>query len=102
LYRFKTLPVPIIHPCWSGGMPVLVEGAAEPVSSADIEMRDPLRISNPSRRSRRRQALEIYFRLALAGVQQRYWRRQPQLPGRTRIVTLVASCPTENGGHSGG
>jgi len=40
--------VPIIHPCWSGSMPVLVEGAAEPVPSADIEMRDLLRISNRS------------------------------------------------------
>jgi hypothetical protein len=27
-------------------MPVLVEGAAEPVSSADIQLRDPLRIGN--------------------------------------------------------
>jgi len=41
-----TLRVPIIHPCWSGCMPVLVEGAAEPVSSADIQLRDPLRIGN--------------------------------------------------------
>ena len=40
--------VPIIHPCWSGSMPVLVEGAAEPVPSADIEVRDLLRISNRS------------------------------------------------------
>jgi putative transposase len=38
--------VPIIHPCWSGSMPVLVEGAAEPVPSADIQLRDPLRIGN--------------------------------------------------------
>ena len=36
--------VPIIHPCWSGSMPVLVKSAAESVSSADIEVRDPLRI----------------------------------------------------------
>jgi hypothetical protein len=35
--------VPIIHPCWSGSMPVLVEGAAEPVPSADIQLREPLR-----------------------------------------------------------
>jgi hypothetical protein len=40
------LLVPIIHPCWSGSMSVLVEGAAEPVPSADIEVRDPLRIGN--------------------------------------------------------
>jgi len=40
------LRVPIIHQCWSGCMPVLVEGAAEPVSSADIQLRDPLRIGN--------------------------------------------------------
>jgi hypothetical protein len=38
--------VPIIHPCWSGSMPVLVEGAAEPVPSADIQLRDLLRIGN--------------------------------------------------------
>ncbi len=38
--------VPIIHPCWSGSMSVLVEGAAEPVPSADIQLRDPLRIGN--------------------------------------------------------
>ena len=38
--------VPIIHPCWSGSMPVLVEGPAEPVSSADIEVRDPPRMGN--------------------------------------------------------
>ncbi len=38
--------VPVIHPCWSGSMPVLVEGAAEPVPSADIQARDPLRIGN--------------------------------------------------------
>jgi len=42
----RTLWVPIIHPCWSGSMPVLVEGAAEPVPSADIQLRDPLRIGN--------------------------------------------------------
>jgi len=40
--------VPIIHPFWSGSMPVLVEGAAEPVPSADIEVRDLLRIGNRS------------------------------------------------------
>jgi hypothetical protein len=28
--------VPVIHPCWSGSVPVLVEGAAEPIASADI------------------------------------------------------------------
>jgi hypothetical protein len=27
-------------------MPVLVKGAAEPVPSADIQLRDPLRIGN--------------------------------------------------------
>ena len=42
------LRVPIIHPCWSGSMPVFVEGAAEPLPSADIEMREPLRISDRS------------------------------------------------------
>jgi len=36
--------VPIIRPCWSGGMPVLAEDAAGPVSSADIEVRDLLGI----------------------------------------------------------
>jgi len=40
--------VPIFHPFWSGSMPVLVEGAAEPVPSADIEVRDLLRIGNRS------------------------------------------------------
>jgi hypothetical protein len=45
---YARLWVPIIRPCWSGSMPVLVEGAAEPVLSADIEVRDPLRISNRS------------------------------------------------------
>jgi hypothetical protein len=47
--RFFLLPdlrVPIIHPCWSGSMSVSVEGAAESVPSVDIEMRDPLRISD--------------------------------------------------------
>jgi hypothetical protein len=44
--RKWTLWVPIIHLCWSGRMPVLVEGAAEPVPSADIEVRDLLRIGN--------------------------------------------------------
>jgi hypothetical protein len=43
------LPVPIIHPCWSGSMPVLVEGAAEPVPSADIEVLEPIRIGYRSR-----------------------------------------------------
>ena len=38
--------VPIVHPCWSGSMPVLVEGAAEPVPSADTQLRDPLKIGN--------------------------------------------------------
>jgi hypothetical protein len=42
--------VPIIQPCWSGSMPVLVEGAAEPVPSADTQLRDPLRIGNRSSR----------------------------------------------------
>ena len=42
----KTLWVPIIHPCCSGSMPVLVESAAEPVPSADTQLRDPLRIGN--------------------------------------------------------
>ena len=33
------------HPCWSGGMPILVE--VRPVGpSADVEVRDPLRIGN--------------------------------------------------------
>ncbi len=46
-YRtFPQLWVPIIHLCWSGRMPVLVEGAAEPVASADIELRDLLKIGN--------------------------------------------------------
>ena len=31
-----TLWVPIIHPRWSGSMQVLVDGAAEPLPSADI------------------------------------------------------------------
>jgi hypothetical protein len=35
--------VPIIHPCWSGGMLVLVEDAAEAVPSADVEARDLLK-----------------------------------------------------------
>ena len=38
--------VPIIHPCWSRGMLVLVEGAAEAVPSADIQLRDLLRIGD--------------------------------------------------------
>jgi nickel/cobalt transporter (NiCoT) family protein len=42
----EVLWVPIIHPCWSGSMPVLVEGAPEPVPSADIQLRDPLTIGN--------------------------------------------------------
>jgi hypothetical protein len=36
--------VPIIHPYWSGSMPILAEGAAEPVPPADIEVHDLLRI----------------------------------------------------------
>jgi hypothetical protein len=36
----------IVHPFWSGSMPVLVEGAAEPVPSADVEVRDPLGIGH--------------------------------------------------------
>jgi len=42
----RTVWVPIIHPCWSGSMSILVEGAAESVPSADIEVRDALRIGN--------------------------------------------------------
>ena len=38
--------VPIIHSCLSGCMPVPMEGAAEPVSSADVEVREPLRIGH--------------------------------------------------------
>ena len=38
--------MPIIHPRWSVGMPVLMEGATEPVPSADIEVRDLLGIGN--------------------------------------------------------
>jgi hypothetical protein len=41
-----TLRVPIIHPCWSGGMLVLVESAAEPVLSSDVQARDPLGIGD--------------------------------------------------------
>ena len=33
----SSLWVPIIHPCWSGSMPVLVEDAAEAVASVDVE-----------------------------------------------------------------
>jgi hypothetical protein len=36
--------VPIIHPCWSGSMPVFVEDAAEAVVSADVQVRDLLRV----------------------------------------------------------
>ena len=39
-----TLWVPIIHPCWSGGMLVLVKDAAERVSSVGVHVRDPFRI----------------------------------------------------------
>jgi Winged helix-turn helix len=39
-----TLRVPTIHPCWSGSMLVFVKEATEPVSSADIHVRDPLRV----------------------------------------------------------
>jgi hypothetical protein len=42
------LRVPIIHPRWSGSMPVLVEGAAEPVASADLEVLEPLGIGDRS------------------------------------------------------
>ena len=38
---YPALWVPINHPCWSGSMSVLVEGTAESVSSADVEVRDP-------------------------------------------------------------
>jgi hypothetical protein len=38
-----TLRVPIIYPCWSDDMPILVEDAVEPVPSVDIQLRDPLR-----------------------------------------------------------
>ena len=41
-----TVWMPIIHPCWSGSMPVFVKGASEPVPSADIQLRDPLTIGN--------------------------------------------------------
>jgi hypothetical protein len=34
--------VPIIHPRWLGSTPVIAEDAAEPVPSADIEVRDLL------------------------------------------------------------
>jgi hypothetical protein len=44
--RAAALWVPIIHPCWSCCMPVLVEDAAESVPPADVEVRDPLRIGN--------------------------------------------------------
>lgn len=40
--RAMNLWVPIIRPCWSGSMPVFVEGCRPSVSSADIEVRDPL------------------------------------------------------------
>jgi hypothetical protein len=43
------LSVPIIHPWWSGSVPVLVQDAAEPVPSADIKVRDPLSIGPESR-----------------------------------------------------
>ena len=46
LLRWRDVWVPIIQPCWSGSIPVLVEGAAEPVPSADTQLRDPLRIGN--------------------------------------------------------
>src|SRR5690242_17726063 len=36
--------VPIIHPCWSGSILVLVEDAAEPVPSMYVEARDLLRV----------------------------------------------------------
>jgi len=39
-----SVPVPIIHRCWSGCVLVLVEGAGEPVPSPDIQARDPLGI----------------------------------------------------------
>jgi hypothetical protein len=42
----NALWVPTIHPRWSGGISILVEGAAEPVPSAGTEARDPLRIGN--------------------------------------------------------
>ena len=46
----RAVRVPIIHPCWSAGMPVLVEGAAEPVLSADVQLRDqPLTVGHPGR-----------------------------------------------------
>jgi hypothetical protein len=44
--RVAALWVPVIHPCWSGCMSVFVEGAAEPASSADIEVRNLLRVSH--------------------------------------------------------
>jgi hypothetical protein len=45
-WKLATVWVPIIHPCWSGGMLVFMEGAAEPVLSADIEVRDLLRVGH--------------------------------------------------------
>jgi len=39
---------PIIRPCWSCSMLVLVEDAAESVSSADIQVCDPFRIGDQS------------------------------------------------------
>jgi hypothetical protein len=41
-----SLRVPIIHPCWSGGMLVFVESAAGPVLSSDVQARDPLGIGD--------------------------------------------------------
>jgi hypothetical protein len=49
--------VPIIHPCWSGSVPVLVEGAAEPVSFADIQLRDPLRMGKKPTWCRQNQSI---------------------------------------------
>src|SRR5579871_1624417 len=33
--------VPNIRPCWSGGVFVLVQGAAEAVASSHVEVKDP-------------------------------------------------------------
>ena len=38
--------VPNIHPCWSGGVLVFAEDAAEPVPSSDVQARDPLGIGD--------------------------------------------------------
>src|SRR5690242_19496965 len=42
-----TLWVPIIHPCWSGGMPILVEDAAEPVRLRTSRCARPVAAGRP-------------------------------------------------------